>query len=86
MEQPVKTMKLPSGKTATFEPFVGKHVRKAAQMSNGDNTKIVFAMIALTVQIDGQAVVMEDLDEMNGQDVLALMGEFSSNFTSTPEN
>lgn len=83
MEPKVKT--LPSGKTATFESFKGKHVRQASQMVDGDTSKIIFAMIALTVKIDGQGVVMEDLDEMDGADVLELMGEFSGNFSLTPK-
>lgn len=82
-DQKIKT--LPSGKTATFEKFKGMHVRKASQMVDGDTSKIIFAMIALTVQIDGAPVVMEDIDEMDGADVLELMGEFSGNFSPTPK-
>lgn len=40
---------------------------------------MTFAMIALTTKIDGQPVLMEDLDEMDGADVIALMGEFAGN-------
>lgn len=54
-------------------------------MVDGDTSKIVFAMIALTVTIDKEPVVMEDLDEMDGADVLELMGEFSGNFSLTPK-
>lgn len=81
----IKTKTLPSGKIATFARFQGKHVRQASQMVDGDTSKIVFAMIALTVTIDKEPVVMEDLDEMDGADVLELMGEFSGNFSLTPK-
>lgn len=80
-----KTKTLPSGKVATFEKFQGKHVRQASQMVDGDTSKLIFAMIALTVSIDGNKVVMEDIDEMDGADVLELMGEFSGNFSLTPK-
>lgn len=76
-----KTITLPSGKTAELENFKGKHVREAQKIADGDAGKVMFAMIALTVKIDGKGVVMEDLDEMDGQDVIALMGEFGGNFS-----
>lgn len=72
-----KEIKLPSGKTAVIAPFKGKHVREAQKVAGDDTSLIVFAMIALTTTIDGQPVVAEDLDEMDGMDVMALMGEFS---------
>jgi hypothetical protein len=76
-----KEIKLPSGKVATIAPFKGKHVREAQRIADGDTSMIMFAMIALTTTIDGQAVVAEDLDEMDGQDVLALMGEFGGSLS-----
>ncbi len=70
---------LPSGVTAEFKPFLGKHVREAQRIAAGseDPGAMMFTMIALCVLINGKPVVMEDLDEMPGKDVLALMGEFS---------
>jgi hypothetical protein len=72
-----KTITLPSGKTAVIEHFKGKHVRTAQQIADGDSTKILFALIAQLTTIDGEPVVMEDLDEMHGPDVMKLMAEFS---------
>lgn len=74
-----KEIKLPSGKTATISQFKGKHVREAQRMADSDVSKMTFAMIALTTKIDGQPIMMEDLDEMDGSDVIALMGEFAGN-------
>lgn len=74
-----KEIKLPSGKVAVIAPFKGKHVREAQRIADGDTSKIMFAMIAVTTTIDGLPVVVEDLDEMDGQDVLKLMGEFGGN-------
>lgn len=74
------TVFLPSGKTAVINPFKGKHVREAQKIADNDTSKMLFAMIAVTTTIDGKAIVMEDLDEMDGKDVLTLMKEFGSFF------
>lgn len=74
-----KEIKLPSGKTAVISPFKGKHVREAQRMADSDLSKMTFAIIALTTKIDGQPILMEDLDEMDGPDVIELMGEFAGN-------
>lgn len=76
--QESKTITLPSGKTAVIAPFKGKHVRDAQRISDGDASKFMFAMIATSTTIDGQPFVMEDLDEMDGKDVMSLMAEFST--------
>lgn len=73
-----KEITLPSGAVATLNPYKGKHIRQAQKLSNGDETKLVPAIIASTVLIDGKPIVMEDLDEMHGPDVLKLMGEFGN--------
>lgn len=77
-----KTLTLPSGKTAAIAPFKGKHVREAqrrvSDLSDTDAGSMTFVLIAMLATIDGKAIVPEDLDEMDGQDVLALLGEFSA--------
>ncbi|MFO0387561.1 MAG: hypothetical protein ACK505_12335 [Flavobacteriales bacterium] len=77
-----KTIKLPSGKTAEVRPYKGKDIRQAMKVSEGDQSKLIFAIIAHTTTIDSKPVVMEDLDEMDGSDVFALMSEFG-NFTQS---
>jgi hypothetical protein len=75
-----KTIKLPSGKEAKVRPYKGRDIREAFKIADGDNSKMIFAIIAKTVTVDGKAVLTEDLDEMDGGDVMALISEFG-NFT-----
>lgn len=79
-------MELPSGKKAVLRRFTGKDVRIAMTIANNvkgglDQNQMIFALIASTATIDGQQIVMEDIDDMDGPDVLALMGEFGDAFT-----
>ena len=74
-------IELPSGAKATIsEGFKGKHIRKAQAISGGDSNLIIYSLIAQLVEIDGARIVMEDLDEMDGRDVLALMAHFGESF------
>lgn len=81
-----KELKLPSGKTAVMRDFKGKDVREAQRLSEGDPGKLLFGIIAITTTIDGTPVTLEDLDEMNGQDVFTLYGQFGGNFISAPNS
>lgn len=71
-----KTITLSGGKIATIGEFKGRHIMAAKKLTD-DPEKLILAMISLVVTIDGNAIVFEDLEEMNGFDVLALMNEFS---------
>lgn len=77
-----KVLALPSGKSATIETFKGKHIREAQRrmstMDANDAGTLTFMLISMLVTIDGSGIVFEDMDEMDGQDVLALMGEFTA--------
>lgn len=77
--QTVKTREvtLPSGRIAIIQEFKGKHVRLAQRNAGTDTDSYLYHLIAMLTTIDSQPVVMEDLDEMPGGDVLKLMGEFS---------
>lgn len=76
-----ETIELPSGALAKIkEPFKGKHIRQAQLMSGGDQSLIINSLIAQLVEVDGKGIVMEDLDEMPGADVLKLMAYFGENF------
>lgn len=72
-----KVITLPSGATAEINPFKGKHVREANRLSDGDASLFIFAMIATTCTVNGKPIVIEDLEEMDGRDVLRLQGEFA---------
>lgn len=78
--QEEQTITLPSGKVAVIGIFKGKHIREATRNADGETDKMIFALIAMTTTIDGKKIVWEDLDEMDGRDVLKLQGAFSSNF------
>lgn len=67
---------LKSGKVAVIQEFKGKHVMEAQRIADGESEKVMFALISLLTTIDGQPVLMEDLEEMPGSDVMTLMKEF----------
>lgn len=82
----MKKIILSGGKTAELAAFKGKHVFQAQErisdQSEDDKAptggSIIKVLISMLVTIDGVAIVPEQLDEMDGQDVLTLMGEFSA--------
>lgn len=75
-----KEITLPSGAVATRLDFKGKHVRAAQRLADGDPSKSLFAIISVVTLIDGKPILMEDIDEMGGPDVIALMAEFNDVF------
>ena len=74
---PNNVVVLSDGRKAEFHPFKGKHTREAQKVSDGDSSKMIFAMIAVCCTIDGHKIVLEDLDDMPGGDVLKLQAKFS---------
>lgn len=72
-----KEIKLTSGKIAVIQPFKGRHIMQAQRIAGGDQERFLYALIAMLTTIDGQGIVLEDLEAMDGRDVLKLMGEFS---------
>lgn len=82
----METFTLPSGKSAEIAPFKGRHIREAHRIAGTETDRMTFALIAMLVKIEGQPVLMEDLDEMDGRDVLELMTKVGSNFTSPPNS
>lgn len=72
-----KEITLPSGKVALIEQFKGKHVRLAQRNAGTDTDAFLYHLIAMLTTIDGNPVVLEDLDEMEGRDLMRLMAEFS---------
>jgi len=82
--------RLPSGRIAKIEEFLGKHVREAQRQiadmqgdlkDKGEEANMgtmLFVLMSMLVTIDGQSFVYEDINEMDGMDVLALEGEFSA--------
>jgi len=72
-----KQITLPSGKVAEIADFKGKHIRLAAEISDGKPGMFIFALIAQCTTIEGKEIVAEELDNMDGKDVLKLQAEFS---------
>jgi hypothetical protein len=77
-----KSITLPSGKIATIKKFLGRDIREAQKICDGESDMLVFAIIAVTTTIDGLPILAEDIDFMPGEDVMQLMQSFGSNFTS----
>lgn len=74
-----KTLTLPSGKTAVIRNGKGNDLLQA-QMKAKNSEEIPYALIAELAEIDGQALVYEDILEMDLPDVVALQGEISGKF------
>jgi hypothetical protein len=73
----IEEINLPSGAVLGVKTkFKGKDIREAQKMSGTDSSKIMFALIALTCDIDGKPFVMEDIDEMEGADVFQMLAIF----------
>lgn len=79
-----REVKLPSGKVARIREFIGRDIREAQKVADGEAGSLIFAIIATTTTIDGKGITMEDVDAMAGLDALELMKQFGTNFTSAP--
>lgn len=71
---------------AVQRAFIGRDIREAQRVADGDSGKLIYAIIATTTTIEGEPTTVEELDAMNGLDVLELMKGFGGNFTSAPSN
>jgi hypothetical protein len=80
MTEQTKEIELSDGRKAVIGGFKGKHILEAQKVTGKETEKMIFALIASCVKIEGQNLVIEEIEEMNGSDVLVLMGEFGSNF------
>lgn len=74
------TLELPSGKTAVINSFKGRDAMQAQRLAGTDSEKYIPALIVATTTIDGEKVIIEDLEEMDGMDYLKLMTAFSEAF------
>lgn len=71
-------LELPSGNVVTIFPCLGKHIRMASTMTNGDQGLFMPAIMAQLVKMNGSAMVMEQFDELPGSDYMAIMTKVSS--------
>lgn len=81
-----KEIILSDGRVATVGEFKGKHIVKAQAIAGEDAHKTMLAIVSVCVKINGDGVAMEDLEEMNGFDVMKLISVFSGNFTPAVSN
>lgn len=72
-------VKLSDDRVARVVPFKGKHIRLARRMQAEAGHDFLFALIAQTTTIDGQGIVPEDLDELDGKDVIKLQAAVEGN-------
>jgi hypothetical protein len=83
----VRTVTLPSGKTAAVRKGVGRDLMRAQRAAGAaaDSSAIVFALIAELTRVDGSRIVYEDVLAMDINDVLALQKEVAgANFQLPP--
>ncbi|HYH17499.1 MAG TPA: phage tail assembly protein [Azospirillum sp.] len=80
-----RTVTLPSGKAATVRKGKGRDLVQAARMAGGgnDGMKLTMGIIAVLTQVDGRPLVIEDVEEMDLGDVMALMGAVMGNGASS---
>lgn len=77
MDNSSKEIRLPSGRTAVVRKGFGRDLMRAyrAIRHNSEPAAITFALIAELVQVDGQAIVYEDVLAMELADVFSLEAE-----------
>lgn len=85
VKEETKKFDLPSGKRCEILKGKGVHARNAAKHMDGDSSKYMNLLMAQLVLINGQGIVMEDLDEMDLQDYLAIQAEFADQNFSSPQ-
>ena len=72
-----KEITLSSGKVVSIKKGKGYDIETTQKLIDGDQSKFMSAFMAQCVSIDGKPVVMEDLREMDADEYLEIMGEFS---------
>lgn len=80
-EQPAKPAtaeyQLSDGRTAVIRKGKGRDAMQAQRIAGGDSTKYIYALMAQLVDINGHAVVIEDLEDLDLDDFHQLQAKFS---------
>lgn len=76
-----RTVELPSGRTASIRKGKGRDLIQASRMAGGasDGIKISMAIIAVLTLIDGEPLVIEQVEDMDLNDVMKLLAEAVGN-------
>ena len=80
--QVMKRCTLSDGRIAEARRLKGSDGREVSRLTNGEQEKYQKAIIALSVTISGEAIVIEDLDAMWLDDVTKITMLASINFPS----
>ena len=60
-----ESVTLPDGRTAVVEPARGRHLVNAGRMAgSAEPMKIMMGLVAATTTIDGQALTIEEVEEL----------------------
>ena len=79
------TLTLSDGRRATIRRGKGRDLLAAARMAGGQEPMaIAFGLVARLVTIEGQALTIEDVEDMDLGDVTALQGRVMGNAASLP--
>ena len=76
----IKELKLLDGTLVKCYPAKGKHVRQSQRLMDGDETKMIFAVISVCATFNDKKITIEEIDELPSKDVFALMNEYSDSF------
>lgn len=64
---------LPSNRVARYKKLVGKDIRMATRIADGDQEKMGFALMVMALTINGQGITFEEFDAMDEDDVFSVM-------------
>jgi hypothetical protein len=74
---------LSDGRKATWRKGKGRDLLAASRMAGGNEPmRIAFGLIAVLVSVDGKALTIEDVEDLDMADVLALQGQVMGNAAS----
>lgn len=73
-----KELTLSDGRVCKVKALTGRAMRDAQRTADSDTSKVMFALTAIATTIDGNPIVMEDLEDMPLKDALKIQEAFSS--------
>lgn len=74
---PVRFILLTDGRIAKVREGKGRDVERATMISGGDQSKYLSSMMSATIEIDGKAIIMEDLGDLGMKDYMRLQVAFA---------
>lgn len=71
------TFDLPSGRKCIIKKGKGKNITEAMKTAGKEGERFLFAMICQLTTVDGNPIVIEDLEEMELKDAMDIQTKFS---------